>query len=400
MNLALTAEQEAIRRLVHDFAQREVKPRAPAIDQLGEFPRDLVEKAAELGLLGLLVPEEFGGAGADHVSFAIMIEEIARVCGSTAVILDVHGSVGTEPILLFGTPEQKRRFLPDMARGRTLAAFALTEPDAGSDAAGVRTMASRRSEGYVLNGTKAFITNAGEAGVYVVMAATAPDQGASGITAFLVEGTNPGLRIGPRFEKMGLNGSPIAEVRLEDCFCPDADRLGGEGEGFKIAMRALDSGRIGISAQAVGLAQGALDDAVAHARERKQFGKAIAEFEGIQFKLADIATSIQAARWMTWRAAVRCDQGLPFTAEASMAKLYAADMAMASTLEALQIFGGYGYLEDYPMARRVRDAKACQIYEGTNQIQRLVISRELLATHSRGTAMYVGGAERPSAGSI
>jgi acyl-CoA dehydrogenase len=378
MELALSAEQEEIRRLVRDFAEREVKPRAEAIDQHAEFPQDLISKAAALGLLGILVPDGYGGAGLDHLSFAIFIEEVARFCASTAVIFDVHASVGTEPVILFGTEEQKRRWLPDLASGKALAAFALTEPEAGSDAAHLKTTAVRHNGGYILNGTKIFITNAGHAGVYVVMAVTGPGKGAEGITAFLVAGDNPGLSVGPPFKKMGLNGSPIAEVHFANCVVPDADRLGAEGDGFRIAMRALDSGRIGISAQAVGLAQGALDDAIAYARERRQFGKPIAEFQTIQNKIADMAVRIRAARWMTWYAAARCDAGVPFTKEASMAKLFATDAAMDVTLDALQVFGGYGYLEDYPMARRVRDAKACQIYEGTNQIQRLKIARELL----------------------
>ena len=378
MDLSLSPEQQEIRKLVRDFAEREVKPRAEAIDQLHEFPRDLVKKAAELGLLGILVPQAYGGAGLDHVSFAILVEEVARYCASTAVILDVHASVGTEPIVLFGTEAQKRRWLPDLAQGSKLAAFALTEPEAGSDAAHLSTTATRRDGGYILNGTKIFITNAGEAQLYVVMASTRPGSGAEGITAFLVGGDNPGLKVGPRFEKMGLNGSAIAEVYLENCTVDEADRLGDEGHGFRIAMRALDSGRIGISAQAVGLAQGALDDAVAYAKERKQFGKPIADLQTIQNKIADMAVKLRAARWMTWKAAALCDAGRPFTREASMAKLFATDATMEITLDALQVFGGYGYLEDYPMARRVRDAKACQIYEGTNQIQRLVIARELV----------------------
>jgi alkylation response protein AidB-like acyl-CoA dehydrogenase len=379
MNLSLSREQEEIRQLVRDFAEREVRPRAEEIDQTSDFPRDLVDKAAKLGLLGILVPESYGGAGLDHLSFAVFIEEVARFSASTAVILDVHVSVGTEPIVLFASEEQKRRWLPGLAQGGTLAAFALTEPEAGSDAAHLKTSARRQDGQYILNGSKIFITNAGEAGLYVVLASTDASRGAGGVTAFVVRGDNRGLTVGPRFKKMGLNGSAIAEVNLEDCAVPEADRLGSEGDGFRIAMRALDSGRIGISAQAVGLAQGALDDAVAYARERKQFGKPIAELQTIQNKLADMAVKVRAARWLTWKAASLCDMGDPFTMEASMAKLYATDAAMEVTLEALQVLGGYGYLEDYPMARRVRDAKACQIYEGTNQIQRVVIARELLA---------------------
>jgi acyl-CoA dehydrogenase len=378
MDLTLTPEQEEIRKLVRDFAEREVKPRAEEIDRTGVFPKDLVAKAAALGLLGILVPDAYGGAGLDHIAFAIFVEEIAHFCASTAVIFDVHTSVGTEPIILFGNEEQKRRWLPDLAQGRKLAAFALTEPDAGSDAAHLQAIAVRRDGGYLLNGTKIFITNAGEAQLYVVLATTRPGSGAEGITAFVVDGDNPGLVVGPTFKKMGLNGSPIAEVRLEECAVDEANRLGAEGEGFGIAMRALDSGRIGISAQAVGLAQGALDDAVAYAKERKQFGKPIAEMQTIQNKFADMTVRIRAARWLTWKAAALCDAGQPFTREASMAKLFATDAAMDITLDALQVFGGYGYLEDFPMARRVRDAKACQIYEGTNQIQRIVIARDLV----------------------
>ena len=378
MNLQLTTEQEEVRRLARDFAEREVKPRAEAIDHRVEFPRDLVEKAAELGLLGMLVPESFGGAGLDHLSFAIFIEEVAKFSASTAVIVDVHTSVGTEPILLFGSEEQKRRWLPDLATGKKLAAFALTEPEAGSDAAHLKTTAERRGSTYLLNGSKIFITNAGEADSYVVMAATDPGAGAGGVSAFVVSRDNPGMTVGPAFKKMGLNGSAIAEVFFKDCEVPAADRLGAEGEGFRIAMRALDSGRIGISAQAVGLAQGALSDALAYAQQRKQFNRPIAELQTIQNKIADMGVKVRAARWLTWNAAARCDAGIPFTREASMAKLYATDIAMEVTLDALQVFGGYGYLEDYPMARRVRDAKACQIYEGTNQIQRIVIAREVL----------------------
>ena len=378
MDLSLSPEQQEIRRLVREFAEREIKPRAAAIDHTDDFPRDLVAKAAQLGLLGILVPEAYSGAGLGHVAFAVFVEEVARYSASTAGILDVHGSVGTEPIVLFGNEEQKRRWLPDLANGKKLAAFALTEPEAGSDAAHLKTTATHQNGKYVLRGTKIFITNAGEAQLYVVMATTHPGSGAEGITTFLVGGDNPGLKIGPKFKKMGLNGSAIAEVHLEDCAVDETDRLGNEGEGFRIAMRALDSGRIGISAQAVGLAQGALDDAIAYAKERKQFGKPIAELQTIQNKIADMTVKVSAARWMTWKAAALCDAGQPFTKAASMAKLFATDAAMEITLDALQVFGGYGYLEDYPMARRVRDAKACQIYEGTNQVQRVVIARELM----------------------
>src|ERR671929_393036 len=285
MELSLTAEQLDIQKLVREFAERDVRPRAEAIDQSCAFPRDLVDKAAGLGLLGILVPEAYQGAGLDHIAFAIFIEEVARLSAATAVILDVHVSVGSEPIVLFGTEDQKRRWLPDLAQGKKLAAFALTEPEAGSDAAHLQTIATRRNGGYVLNGSKIFISNAGEAGLYLVMASTTPGSGASGISAFLVSADSPGLHVGPPFKKMGLNGSAIAELHFEDCLVDEANRLGEEGQGFRIAMRALDSGRIGISAQAVGLAQGALEDAARYGRERQQFGKPIADLQTIQNKL-------------------------------------------------------------------------------------------------------------------
>jgi alkylation response protein AidB-like acyl-CoA dehydrogenase len=338
----------------------------------------LVRKAAELGFLGILIPEAYGGAGQDHLAFALLIEAIAHACGSTAVIIDVHTSVGTEPLARYGTEEQKRRYLPALAKGDKLAAFALTEPEAGSDAAALRTTARRVDGGYVLNGEKLFITNAGPADLYLVMAAKQPGEGPTGVSAFLVEKGTAGFSIGTPFKKMGLRGSPTAPLVFTDCFLPGEQRLGAEGEGFAIAMRALDSGRIGISAQAVGLAQGALDDACAHLRQRQQFGKPLAELQGLQFMVADMATRIQAARLLTYRAAVAYHGGERVTKTASIAKLFATDMAMAVTLDALQLLGGYGFLEDYPMSRRVRDAKAAQIYEGTNQIQRMVIARELL----------------------
>src|SRR5256714_4747548 len=350
MDLALSPEQQEVRTLAREFAEREVRPRAEAIDHNSEFPRDLVDKAARLGLLGVLVPDAYGGAGLDHVSFAIFVEEVARFCASTAVILDVHNSVGTEPVVLFGSEEQKGRWLPDLAQGKKLAAFALTEPEAGSDAAHLKTTATRRDGGYLLNGTKIFITNAGEAGLYVVMGSTKPGAGAHGSTGFLVGGGNPHPKNGPKFKKMGLNGSAIAEVYLENCAVDEADRLGDEGQGFRIAMRALDSGRIGISAQAVGLAQGALDDAVAYARERKQFGKPIAELQTIQNKVADMAVKIRAARWRAREAAAPCDAPPPLTRGASMAKLFATAPAMGLTPHALAAFRGSRHPQGDPQA--------------------------------------------------
>lgn len=378
MNFELTDEQEMIREAARVFAAGPVAARAMEIDRTGEFPVDLVRKAAELDLLGIVVPEEHGGAGLDHVCFAIFVEEVASVSGSLSVILDVHTSVGTEPILDWGTEEQKQRYLPRLAGGEMLGAFALTEPDAGSDAGSLKTSAVLRGNEYVLNGTKTFITNVGHAGLYIVMARTNESPGPRGISAFIVEGTADGLCCGEPMHKLGLNGSSTGELVLEDVVVPSSNMLGPEGSGFKVAMKALDSGRIGISAQAVGLARGALDLAIGFARERKQFGQAISSFEAIQFAVADMATAVDASRLMTWEAAAECDAGRPFTHLASMAKLFSTDTAMWVTTEAVQIFGGYGYIKEFPIERYMRDAKACQIYEGTNQIQRVVIARELL----------------------
>jgi len=369
-----------IRDAVREFAASEVAPRAEEIDRSDEFPRDLVEKAAELDFLGIVIPETYGGAGLDHVCFALFVEEIAARSGSLAVILDVHTSVGSEPILFAGTEEQKRRFLPDMAAGRKLGAFALTEPDSGSDAASLKTSAVRDGNGWRLNGTKTFITNMGVADLYIVLARTNQEQrGARGVTAFIVENGADGLEFGRPMEKMGLHGSPTGEVILHDVFVPAENLLGDEGGGFKIAMRALDSGRIGISAQAIGLARGAMEVASGYVKERRQFGKAIAEQQAIQFMIADRFTEIEAARIMTLRAAAECDRGQAFTRLASMAKLFSTDMAMRATVDAVQLLGGYGYIKEFPVERYFRDAKATQIYEGTNQIQRIVIARDLLA---------------------
>lgn len=378
MRLELTDDQATIRDAVRSFAQGVVRPRADDIERTGEYPADLVQRAADLDLTGIVVPERYGGAGLDHICFAIFVEEVAAVSGALAVILDVHTSVGMEPILFFGTEEQKQRFLPRLAAGDMLAAFALTEPDAGSDAASLGTTATRTADGWILNGVKTFITNMGVSGIYIVMARSNATPGARGISAFIVEEGSPGLSFGTPMHKMGLRGSPTGEVILENVHVADENMLGNEGDGFRIAMKALDSGRIGISAQAVGLARGALDLAVDYAKERRQFGQQLTRFEGLQFMIADMATAVDAARLMTWEAASACDARRPFTHLASMAKLFATDTAMKVTTDAVQIFGGYGYIKEYPIERYMRDAKATQIYEGTNQIQRIVIARELL----------------------
>jgi alkylation response protein AidB-like acyl-CoA dehydrogenase len=379
MNIELTADQTAIRDAVRAFAQEVVAAQAEEIDRTEEHPADLVRQAAELDLMGIVVPEEYGGAGLDHICFALFVEEIAAASGTLAVILDVHTSVGTEPILFFGTEEQKQRYLPRLACGDMLGAFALTEPDSGSDAASLRTTAVRQDGGWVLNGTKTFITNLAVADLYIVMARSNLTPGARGISAFIVEKDMPGLRFGEPMKKMGLHGSPTGELILENVVVPEENLLAREGEGFKVAMKALDSGRIGISAQAVGLARGALDLAVEYCKQRKQFGQELRQFEAIQFMVADMATAVDAARLLTWEAAAACDRGDPLTHLASIAKLFATDTAMQVTTDAVQIFGGYGYIKEFPVERYMRDAKATQIYEGTNQIQRIVIARELLS---------------------
>jgi acyl-CoA dehydrogenase len=365
--------------MVREFATEVVKPLAPRTDHQHRFPQEALSAAAELDLMGILIPEEYGGAGLDHLAFAIAIEEVATACASTAVLLDVHNSVAAEPIVIFGSEEQKRSWLPRLAKGELLGAFALTEPSSGSDAAALKMTARRDGDEYVLNGTKVFITGVGQAGMYLVFARSDPGQaGASGVSCFIVPGDAPGLRPGQVFRKMGLNGSPTGELVLEDVRVPAANRLHDEGKGFTVAMRALDSGRIGISAQALGIGQGAYNEALAFTREREQFGQPVAAFEGVSWMLADMATRLEASRRLVYHAADLCDRGLPFTKEASMAKVFTTDAAMAVATDAVQLAGGYGFTEDLPLERFFRDAKACQIYEGSNQVQRIVIARELL----------------------
>jgi alkylation response protein AidB-like acyl-CoA dehydrogenase len=378
VKLDLSAEHAALREAVRDFAQSAVRPRAAEVDRLHQFPSEAIAAARELDLMGILVPDEFGGAGLDHLAFTIAIEEIAAACASTAVIVDVHNSVAVEPILLFGTEEQKRRWLPPMASGELLGGFALTEPGSGSDAAALKTSARRVRDEWVLNGTKVFITNVGHAGVYTVFARTDPaEPRARGVSCFLVPADTPGLRVGQVFQKMGLHGSPTGELVFEDALVPAANLLNGEGGGFEVAMRALDGGRIGISGQAVGIARAAVEEATQYIKEREQFGQPIARFQGPAFMLADMATKVEAARMLAYDAAVRCDRGQPVTRQASMAKLFCTDTAMEVAIDAVQLAGGYGYVADYPFERHFRDAKALQIYEGANQIQRIVIAREL-----------------------
>jgi acyl-CoA dehydrogenase len=373
LDLELSPEHLNFRNVVREIAQGVVRPLAEEVDREHRFPAEAIEAATESGLMGVLIPREYGGAGLDALAFAICIEELAQACASTAVIVDVHTSVGTEPILLFGDQEQKMRWLPPLAKGEILGAFALTEPSSGSDAASLKTSARRNGRGYVLNGTKVFITNIGHAGLYVVFARTGPDERAEGVTAFLVPADAPGVRVGQVFQKMGLNGSPTGELLLENATVPEANRLGLEGQGFAIAMRALDSGRIGISGQALGIAEAAVDEA-------RDLMRVNGHEQGDDFSLADMATRVRSARLLAYNAAWRCARGLPFTREASMAKLHSTDTAMQVALDALQIAGEQGARKGSPFERHVRDAKALQIYEGSNQVQRFVIARELLRT--------------------
>jgi alkylation response protein AidB-like acyl-CoA dehydrogenase len=377
MNLHFTEEQEMMRKMVKEFAQSEIAPFVERMEQ-GEFPREILKKMAELGLMGITIPEEYGGAGMDFTSYIIAIHEISKVSATVGVILSVHTSVGTNPILYFGTEEQKKKYIPKLASGEYLGAFCLTEPSAGSDAKSLKTKAVRQGDYYILNGSKVFITNGGEADTYIVFARTNPEEeGSRGISAFIVEKDTPGFIIGKDEKKMGLHGSRTVQISFEDAKVPAENLLGEEGQGFKIAMANLDVGRIGIAAQSLGIAEAALEHATAYAKERIQFGKPIAEQQGIAFKLADMATAVEAAKLLVYRAAFLRANGLPCSKEASMAKLFASRAAMENAIEAVQIFGGNGYTEDYPVERLFRDAKICEIYEGTSEIQRIVISKQL-----------------------
>jgi alkylation response protein AidB-like acyl-CoA dehydrogenase len=378
MDFALPEELQEIQRTVRAFCEAEVKPRARAWDDAGTFPRELVAKLGDLGIMGIAVPEEYGGAGMGALAVATVVEEVARFDGSLALTVASHNGLGTGHILRFGTEEQRRRWLPALARGEKLAAWALTEPGSGSDAAGMRTTAVAKGDRWILSGSKTFITQGTVGGTFVVLARTDPERRQHGITAFVLEPGMRGFTQRAIHGKLGMRSSDTAELFLDEVEVPDANRIGAVNEGFVNTLQILDRGRITIGALAVGLARGALEEARAYAKERKAFGRPIADFQAIAFMLADAATELSAARLLVQRAAALCDAGQPFAKEASMAKLFASEAAMRATSNAIQIHGGYGYTKDFPVERYFRDAKLCEIGEGTSEVQRMVISREIL----------------------
>jgi butyryl-CoA dehydrogenase len=375
----LTEEQTMVRETVRDFMREKIAPRVAAYDESGEFPHENLKELAELGLTGMIIPEQYGGAGSDTVSYCLTIEEIARVCPSTAITISVNTSVFCEPVNNFGSEEVKEKYLKPCASGETVGGFALTEPGAGSDAAGIATRADRKGSEYILNGTKAWVTNAIVGKYFVVMAVTDPAAGKKGLSAFVVPADSPGFRFGPPENKMGIRASKTAEIILEDCAVPEGNMLGEEGMGLRVALSSLEASRVSVAAQAVGIAQGCIDEAVKYANTREQFGRLISKLQAIQFMIADMATEVDAARLLYLRCACLRDMGVTgYGAQSSMAKLYAAEVANRVAYKALQIHGSYGYSKEYPIERLYRDARVIPIYEGTSEIQRLVIARSLL----------------------
>lgn len=378
MIFKLSEEQEMIRKTVRDFAESEVAPKAAEMDEKEDYDWSLWDQMADMGLTGIPFPEEYGGAGMDNLSYAIAVEELARVCGSTSVLISAHTSLCAWPIYHFGTEEQKQKYLTPLAEGKTIGAMGLTEPSAGSDAGALKLTAKLDGDDYILNGTKIFITNAGKADTYVIIASTDKSKGYKGTAAFIVEKGTPGFTFGKKEHKMGIRASYTYELVFENCRVPKENMLGQEGMGFKIVMATLDGGRIGIASQALGLAQGAFDQAVEYSKQREQFGKPISANQGLQWMLADMATRIEAARLLIYQAAYLKDNGLPYSKQSAMAKLYASETAMWVTTKAVQIHGGYGYSREYPVERMMRDAKITEIYEGTSEVQRIVIAASVL----------------------
>ncbi len=378
MDFKLTQEQEMLKKMLRDFGEKEVRPIAAEIDKTSEFPWDVIKKMGELGLMGMTIEEKYGGPGLDTVSYAIGVEEMSRACGTVGFTMAAHNSLCTGHIALAGNEEQKMKYLPDLASGRKMGAWGLTEPGAGSDASGLVTTAVQEGDEWVLNGNKIFITNGHVAGTFVLLASTDKEKKTRGITAFIAEKDTPGLSLGKKEDKMGLRASPSSEIIMEDCRIPNENMLGELNRGFYDTMKVLDGGRISIASMAVGIAQSALDESISYSKERVQFGQPISNFQAIQWMLADMATEIEAARLLTYRAADLKDRKIKCIKESAMAKLYASEAGMRATTKAIQIFGGYGYTMDYPVERMFRDVKLCEIGEGTSEIQRLVIARQLL----------------------
>ncbi len=378
MDYLLTKEQLLARELFREFAEKEVKPLAQKVDEEEYFPMETVKKMAEIGMMGIPFPKEIGGAGGDYLTYIMAVEELAKVCATTSIILSAHTSLCCWPIFNFGTQQQKEKYLRPLLKGEMIGAFALTEPNAGSDAGNQQTTAKLVGDYYILNGSKIFITNGGVADVFIVFAMTDKSKGTKGISAFIVEKSFEGFKIGKPEKKMGIRGSSTTELIFEDCKVPKENLLGSEGMGFKIALQTLDGGRIGVGAQALGIAEGAIDEVLRYVKERKQFGKSIGSFQGIQWYIADMITKTRAAKLLVYDAAIKKDKGILTSADAAMAKKYASDVAMEVTTQAVQIFGGYGYTRDYPVERMMRDAKITQIYEGTNEVQKMVIAAQYI----------------------
>lgn len=374
MDFRLSDEHKLLCEMYEKFAQNEVKPLAQEVDEEEKFPLETVKKLGRYGMMGIPFPKEYGGAGGDSLAYVMAVEELSKVCGTTGVVVSAHTSLCCSPIYEFGTESQKRKYLPKLLSGEYIGAFGLTEPGAGTDAAGQQTKAVLDGDHWVLNGTKIFITNAGHADIFIIFAMTDKSLGTRGISAFIVERTFEGFRVGKEEKKMGIRGSSTCELIMENCIVPKENLLGDINKGFKIAMKTLDGGRIGIAAQALGIGEGAIDEAVKYVKERKQFGKRISQFQNTQFKLADMRTRMQAAKWLVYAAAMKKDSGEPYSEDAAMAKLFAAEVASEVTRQAVQLFGGYGYTREYPVERMMRDAKITEIYEGTSEVQRMVIA--------------------------
>lgn len=378
MDFNLTKQEDFFLKMIRDFAEKEVKPLAAEIDEQERFPIETVEKMAKIGIMGIPIPTKYGGAGSTNQIYSMAVEELSRACATTGIVVSAHTSLCCAPIYEFGTEEQRERYLPKLCSGKWIGAFGLTEPNAGTDAASQQTTAVLDGDNYILNGNKIFITNAEYAHVYIIFAMTDKSQGTRGISAFIVEKGMPGFKIGKKELKMGIRGSATCELIFENCIVPKENLLGKEGSGFKIAMSTLDGGRIGVASQALGIAQGAMDETVKYVKERKQFGKAIGKFQNTQFQMADMKVKTEASRLLVRLAAAKKDMGVPYSVEAAQAKLFAAETAMEVTTKAVQFHGGYGYTREYPVERMMRDAKITEIYEGTSEVQRMVIAANLL----------------------